>query len=92
MERSGILSLTLTLGFSLFGISKNRFSFRKKRNGVLGLASAHTGGCSQHVAVNKVKVKVKVKGRAKFFAFAQNGKTLPIAVDLRPPIGYNEVQ
>ncbi|MEG1191052.1 MAG: hypothetical protein RSD48_06375, partial [Oscillospiraceae bacterium] len=43
----------LDLSFSLFGISKNRFSFRKKRNGVLGLASAHTGGPPQHLAVNR---------------------------------------
>ncbi|MEG1108738.1 MAG: hypothetical protein RSE97_07720, partial [Oscillospiraceae bacterium] len=34
-KRQFALDLSLDLGFFLFGISKNRFSFRKKRNGVL---------------------------------------------------------
>ncbi|MEG0876902.1 MAG: hypothetical protein RSF77_07185, partial [Oscillospiraceae bacterium] len=49
----------------LFGISKNHFYFlARKEKRCFGVASAHTGGCEQHVAVNREKVKV----RERFFA------------------------
>ncbi|MEG1108602.1 MAG: hypothetical protein RSE97_07030, partial [Oscillospiraceae bacterium] len=55
----------------LFGISKNHFSFlARKEKWFFGVASAHTGGCEQCVAVNRDKVKVKCRER--FFAYAQN--------------------
>ncbi|MEG1513242.1 MAG: hypothetical protein RR362_05930, partial [Raoultibacter sp.] len=47
------------------GISKNHFSFlARKEKRFFAVASAHTGGCEQHVAVNKFKFK----GRERFFA------------------------